>query len=294
MARWVMISTKETLSDGENPRVEQDWYVTGDTHVDNYQYSILTARLELLAVLPTSFANLPLTSIELARKGASGTFVAKVIYSMRVAPGDGKFDFTMDSRPEQRRMFMALSTVASYQPTGYTAANQNGFLKVNSDQQPDGTDVFVPTDTINVSVWWALSRFVGTQTANYQTLQAYVDLIETLLGKVNSSTFTFTARGLTFTYLAGECLFSSRRLSQQAADLWQVDMGFRIKRNFVEPTLTVWNGSDVTVKGWDEVDFQSRPAADNTAIALVPAAIGAQIKRKYFTADLNLLKVPAP
>jgi hypothetical protein len=287
---WVNDRWEERLSDGPNPSVETEWSVI----TDDMDYTILQARLDLLGAIPATVANLPLTEIEVTRQGASGCFRGVAKYTPRSAPEDGKAELTIDSRPESRRSFMALSTVATYAPTGLTAPNQNGFLNVNSDAQAEGTDVYSPVKTFNVVVWYAATRFVGSQPANYQTLQAYLNLMDSLEGCVNSSTFTFTWRGLTFTFLAGECLFASSRLSQQTADLWQVDLEFKKKKNYVEPTLSGWNGSAVTVEGWDEVDFATRPAADSAAKALGPDGIGGYIKRNYPRGDLNLLKVPSP
>lgn len=293
MARWVMIGLKESLNDGDNPSVEQVWDIVGD-EVD-HNYSILTARAELYAVLPASFANLPLTSVKLRRQGASSCFAADVTYGMRQIPADGKFEFTMDSRPESRRVFMALATVNSYAPPGRTPPDQSGYLNVNSDLQPTGTDIYLPVKTYNVSVWWATSRFVSGQSDdNYKTLQAYLDLLETLEGKVNDTLFTFVARGLTFKFQTGECLFAGSRLSQQGADLWQIDIELKKKRNYIDPLLTAWNGSNVTVQGWDEVDFPSVGGVDNSAKVGVPVPGGGIIKRNYFRADLNKLKVPTP
>ncbi len=295
--RWVRQEWDEEMTNGASPSAETQYQVVTDD-ADGL-YSQIAAEADLRAYLASigamTYGNLPLMSVKVKRLKASKCFQGFCSYGMRDIPTDGKFDFTMDCRPEQRRMFMGLDTIASYAPTGYVAANRNGLLNVTSDLQADGADVFIPVDTMNLTGWWALSRFViGQSSANYQSLQNYVNLIETLLGKVNSTTFTITIRGLTWTYLAGECLFASRRLSQQASDLWQVDFEFRVKRSYVDPVLSAWNGSAVTIQGCDEVDFQTKPVADSAAIALSAGAFGAQVKRKYFRGDLNLLKVPSP
>lgn len=294
MARWVSQRWHETLRDGSNPSVETKWQLLGDDDLGS-EYDILAARVDLLAALPATAGNLPLTDIEIERQGASGNFDATVNYGMRQIPEDGKFEFTMDSRPESRRVFMALSTVNSYAPSGRTPPNQSGYLNVNSDLQPTGTDIYLPVKTYSVSVWWATSRFVSGQSDdNYKTLQAYLDLLETLEGKVNDTLFTFVARGLTFKFQTGECLFAGSRLSQQGADLWQIDLELKKKLNYVDPLLTAWNGSNVTVQGWDEVDFPSVGGVDNDAKVGVPVPGGGIIKRNYFRDDLNKLKVPTP
>lgn len=285
------------MTSGASPSAELEFQVVTN-NVDGL-YSQIAAEADLRAYLVANgldtYGNLPMQSVKVKRLKASKCFRGYVSYGMRQIPEDGKFDFTMDSRPESQRTFMALSTVATYQPPGYIATDHQGLAQVNSDKHAEGADVYRPVKTYNVSVWWALSRFVvGQPDANYKTLQAYLDLLETLEGKINSSTFTFTARGLTFTFLAGECLLAGTRLSQQGADLWQIDFELKKKKNYIEPSLTTWHGSNVTVAGWDRIEFQENPYADPNSHNMGVKPRGAKIYRDYFTADLNKLKVPVP
>lgn len=295
---WVRQEWEEEMTNGASPSAELEFQVVTDD-ADGL-YSQIAAEADLRAYLVAegldTYGNLPLQSVKVKRLKASKCFRGYCSYGMRQIPEDGKFDFTMDSRPEASRTFMALSTVAEYKPPGYAAAIQNfGLAQPNSDHESQGADVYRPVKTYNVSVWWSLSRFVvGQPLDQYKTLQAYVNLLDTLEGCVNSTTFSFMARGLTFTFAAGECLLAGTRLSQQGADLWQIDFELKKKKNYIEPSLTSWHGSNVTMRGWDRIEFQESAYADSQAIGIGVKPRGAKIYRDYFQADLNQLKVPAP
>lgn len=291
--RWVNQKWHETLRDGTSPGVETKWQLTGDT-VDR-NYSILQARLDLLATIPSAISNLPLTELEIERQNATGFFEATANYGMRQIPEDGKFDFTMDSRPESRRIYLAPGTTTTYAPPGRTAPAQGGAVNVSSELVPVGRDIFVPVKTFNVSVWWSTTRFVGSQPLTiYQSLQNYIDLMDLLEGTVNSSYFSFTARGLVFKFQTGECLFAGSRLSQQGSDLWQIDLEFRKKKSYIDPLLSSWVGSPTVVEGWDDTDFPTEVVADPAAKKLGVDPFAGYVHRQYFRSDLNQLHVPVP
>lgn len=290
---WVRQEWDESLNDGQSPGVETVYQVV----TDDIEYPILSARIDLLNQLvidgATLFGGLPISDIKIERLRASKCFRAHVTYGVRSKPEDGKFDFTMDSRPESRRVYVGLAAVSGYARPGATVETMTEILKTNQDAQATGTDLFIPVKTFNVSLWWSTNRFaIGQPIVDYQSLQNYVDLLDSLEGYVNSVFFSFLARGLTFKFQPGECLLAGSRLSQQGADLWQIDIELKKKRNYIDPLLSSWAGTSITVQGWDEIDWQMETVADTPGTKIAARPLSATIKRTYFRGDLNRLKVP--
>lgn len=293
---WIRQEWDEKLSVGSDNSAKRKFQIV----TDELEYPQPQAVSDLWAYLVAegldTYGNLPVSGIEADRLNASKCFMAFVSYGPRSLPQDGVFDFTVESRPETRKQMNYRAVAAQYSAPGYNVGTTNGFVGVTDEGTAEGIDVSYTISRYNAQVYWDTTRFVGSQpSSNYQSLQAYVDLLKSLVNKVNSEFFQFFAVGALEKFQPGECRLLSTKRSFQGSTLIRFDLELEATARYVDPMLTVMNGgTPVYVSGFDRVEFPQQKSVDPATKTLSPIARRGIVAQLHDRADLNLLLVPTP
>lgn len=293
---WIRQEWDEELNAGSDSSAKLQFQIV----TDELEYPQPQATSDLWAYLVAhgqdTYGNMPVSALDVKRLKASKCFLADVSYGPRSLPQDGAFDFTVESRPETRKQLTSRAIAGSYAPPGRTPANINGFVGVTDEGTAEGVDVSYTVSRYNAQVYWDTSRFVsGQPSGNYQSLQAYVDLLKSLTNKVNSLFFQFFAVGALEKFQPGECRLLSTKRSFQSPTLIRFDLELESTPLYQEPMLTAMNGgTPVWVSGFDRLEISKQKEIDPVSGTLTPVATSAIVPQMHDRADLNLLLVPTP
>ena len=286
---------EEEMTNGPSPAASREYQIV----TDDIEYPQITAeadlRAELVTLGHTTYGNLPVSNIVVKRLRASKCFRGIVTYGMRELPDHGTWDAKVDSRPESRKMFRGVAAGTSVAAPGETAPENSGMLGVNGDKEAVGVEVYFPVKTYNVQVYWRSTYLIGTQTdPNYQSLQAYVDMLKTLETKVNDTYFEFLLVGALERFQPGECLLVSANRSWASPGLIRIDLELKAITLYQDALLNSWFGTATDISGWDDVQWPTRKTPHAASRTLVPVPYAGLINPTYGRANLNKLLVPTP
>lgn len=190
-----------------------------------------------------------------------------------------KFSFQAPSAHIKQSLATVLystSSGSSSNPATVLAPNHGGAINVVWDdgkQRVEGEQLAPPPETFTLS--YSVNN--GIITGTYQLL------VESLVGKVNSTTFRGRA--------AGSVMLSRVSGGKSAENAWTIEFGFSYIAN---TTLIPVGGFTVNAKdGHDLLWVYYGPQKDAVAKQLVVPPVAAYVERVWYRANLNNLNLPA-
>jgi len=284
---------EEELTNGSSPGATREYAIV----TDDMEYSQIQAEADLRAELDTLghmvYGNLPVSQIVVKRLRASKCFRGIVNYGMRELPDHGTWDAKVDSRPESRKTFRGTDAPTVYAAPGQTAPEHSGLVGVDQNNDVQGIEIYFPVKTYAVQVYWRTDQFTGAQASvNHQSLQNYIDLLDTLESKLNSLYFEFNLIGAVEKFQPLECLLASSSRSWASPGLIRIDLEFKKIKRYQDALVNAWAGTPTWISGWDAVHFPTRKQTHTPSSTIVPTPFASLVTPTYGRADLNLLKVP--
>lgn len=247
--------------------------------------------LSHIPTLPQTVAGMPLAQVESEEVGdISGDWVTTLFYGS-AAPGQaltpqssGTVEYEFNFQAPGGRLKRSLQTVSSHPRPGQTAPPFNNLMGMVQGEQGlinEGIDFSPPAETF--ALRYAASTGVVTT--------AYQDLVENMVGKVNSSNFAagrFAAGELFLTRVSGRV--TTRVSTTQSQNSWNIEFGFAYSPNATN--LAIGAITIPTKLGWHLVWTWDTPEEDAGGRFTVLQPHTAYVERVFDTADFKLLGLP--
>ena len=249
------------LNNGAEPRYESVWVVDGTDDA-------VVAHATLLGAVPLIVQGLYLQDVELSEQGAAAMFYGVATYGMRKIPEHGDNELQVSHRLDNERRYYGLSPSTVYPLPGTVPPDNNQVIGANAEGQPEGMDVTVPVASYSLTSYFFASGFS----------QGYMNGLTGIRGCVNNATFGFTWRGLTFSFLAGECLFAGFSLGTRGTDLWQITHEFEGRAN---RTLSIGAITGIALAGHDHLHVLWQTITDAGAPHLTPGPLAVYVSQKH-------------
>lgn len=190
-----------------------------------------------------------------------------------IATSDYKFSYQAPGG----QIYQSLATIAAYSATADDPRDFGGAINVVNDDGKDrveGMNLSPPNETFSLAYSDVSSVIDGT----------YQSVVESLVGKVNSTTF----RGRS----AGTVMLVRVNGGRSSSGIWSIDFGF----GYVANATSIPVGDDITVTSKDGHDLlwpYYGKVKDDDAKATVKRPISAYVERIYARADLTALNLPS-
>lgn len=187
-----------------------------------------------------------------ARYGGGGAFAT--------APPLDRPAYRMSLATE--KMIRSKSVVTSAVSGGDPAPSRDNLIRINSDGQPEGTDVLRPVFTF---------AYTATLT-DTQVESTYEAAWLAAAGTVNSATY----KG----YAAGTLLFQDLAAEPRTQGGYNVRIEFGYRPN--ETSIDIGDGMTLaSLQGWDYLDINPEPSFDDTIDAVIAVAGSYYVHRLY-------------
>lgn len=249
------------------------------------QYTVENANdendvINFVATLPTSIGGLPFTDFSAEEsEEIEGMYHLTVNWAKSNNQTQNSVDYRFSFLAPSAHVYQSLETIATYRNTSVyptAAVNWGGAINVVNDggrNRVEGMQLATPAENFKLTY----------VTSNAVVNGAYQNLVNSLCGKVNSTTF----RG----YPAGSIMLVRAEGGRNSAGVWTLDFGFALSENATNIPV---GAITVSAKdGWDLLWVYYVTSKDNTANSSAKIPGAAYIERVYKRADLNLLNLPS-
>lgn len=261
-----------------NTTAERRYRITGaDSEADVVTF---------VGTLPSTVAGLPFADFnaeEIEEEGEGGDYDLSVLWSVNTQQLQwlgGSMEYRFNFQAASARIQQSLQTISVTAASGYSANNLDfdGAINVVVDsdgaKKVEGVDLPAPSEVFQL-LYHAPNAVVDA---------AYQGLVQSLCGRVNSTTF----RG----YAAGQIMLVRVNGSRRGSSDWTLDFGF----GYIPNDTNIPVGANITVSAKDGFDLLwpfYDLVSDGDAKDLLPRPVGALVERVYYRADLSALSLPS-